>query len=118
MDAVVVLKTIARMCNSYGRCSAGCPLKGICVVCRDEDETHPELIIAAVEKWRKEHPAKTRQSEILKIFPNAPTDADGNIRIHPCVVDEKLRAETCGTGRCGNNECGECTREYWLEEIK
>ena len=81
MDADVILNTIASMCRSYGRCSDGCPLYGICI-CREQEEVNPELIVAAVEEWRNENQAKTRQSEFLKIVPNAYIDADGTVRIY------------------------------------
>lgn len=114
MDAVKYLRTYREVCNSFDNCQQ-CSL-GL-NLCSDRDIC-PKEYVDAVEKWAKEHPQKTRQSEFLKIVPNAYTDADGNIRIYPCAVDEKLRAEKCGTGKCGNKECGECTREYWLEEIE
>ena len=112
MDAVVVLKTIASMCRSYERCSDGCPLYGICI-CSTRYEANPELIVAAVEEWRKEHPAKTRQSEFLKIIPNTYIDTDGNIGVSPCAVDKKFREE-----KCGDYGCVECARKYWTEEIE
>lgn len=115
MDAVVVLKTIASMCRSYGSCSDGCPLHGICTCCTLY-EANPELIVAAVEEWRNVHKAKTRQSEFLKIVPDAPTDADGNVQIYPCLVDKKMKVEKCE--KCGNKKCKECTRKYWREEIE
>ena len=112
MDAVVVLKTIASMCKLYDRCSDGCPLYGICI-CREQDEVNPELIIAAVEEWRKEHQEKTRQTEFLKLVPNAYTDADGDVRIYPCAVDKKMWEE-----KCSDKGCTECRRKYWREAIE
>ena len=112
MGADVILNTIASMCRSYGRCSDGCPLYGICI-CREQDEVNPELIVAAVEEWRNERQAKTRQSEFLKIVPNAYIDTDGTVRIYPCSVDKKMWEE-----KCGNKGCTECRRKYWREEIE
>lgn len=116
MDAVEYLKQLKRVCNSFESCKecrqsiyAG----SICVLSDLKDE---KMAVEFVEKWAKDHPAKTRQSEFLKLVPNAYTDADGNIRIYPCAVDEKFREEKCGHER--DKTCTECTREYWTEEIK
>lgn len=71
-------------------------------------------IVAAVEKWAKEHPAKTRQSEFLKMFPNAPI-SHNTIDICPSKVDvlQKCPKVTPGT----LNMCVFCKRKYWLTEV-
>lgn len=76
MDAVEYLKEAKRMCDTVGDCRE-CPLNSSntvipCKLVRDNWElTNPEKIVAIVEKWALEHPKKTRQSEFLKMFPNA-----------------------------------------------
>ena len=58
MDAVKCIKEFNRMCRSYDCCSDGCPLKRRCILFRNpntDSETIEELV-AAVEKWSKEHP--------------------------------------------------------------
>lgn len=71
-------------------------------------------IVAAVEKWAKEHPAKTRQSEFLKMFPNAPF-SHNMIDICPSKVDvlQKCPKVTPST----LNMCVFCKRKYWLTEV-
>lgn len=71
-------------------------------------------IVAAVENWAKEHPAKTRQSEFLKMFPNAPF-SHNMIDICPSKVDvlQKCPKVTPGT----LNMCVFCKRKYWLTEV-
>lgn len=67
-----------------------------------------------VEQWAAEHPVKTRQSEFLKMFPNAPIYPNTGIaQLDPCVVDTTLRGH-CPTGR----GCAECRRKFWLAEVE
>lgn len=67
-----------------------------------------------VEKWAKEHPAKTRQSEFLKMFPDAPIYPDtGLVRVSPCQVDRAL----CGNCPTGTN-CIKCRKKFWLAEVE
>lgn len=63
-------------------------------------------------KW-KYKPKKTRQSEFLKMFPNAEL-AGSVINICPEYLDENY-------DRCGNYEgkpCIECQKDYWLQEVE
>lgn len=69
MDAENFIKTRRRMCGEYlgdGKCLK-CPVikTGGCDLERCEEEDL-DKIVAAVEKWASEHPAKTRQSEFLE----------------------------------------------------
>ena len=48
-----------------------------------------EEAVDAVERWANEHPVKTRQSELLKLFPNAKSDETGVSYICPRMVHEK-----------------------------
>ena len=66
--------------------------------------------VGIVEQWAKEHPMETRQSRLLKEFPNVIRTAERVIGICPKYVD---------TGaKCAGAGCEECKREYWSEEIK
>lgn len=69
--------------------------------------------VAQVEQWTKEHPVKTRQSEFLKMYPNAKIDDDGILYMGPCMLD------TVGYDdkRECVKQCNDCRREYWLQEI-
>ena len=82
MDAVEFLKESSRMCEAF---NDSCKNKdgnnfycGLRYEANKNEEScdayirnHPDKAVAIVEKWAKEHPQKTRQSELLKIFPNA-----------------------------------------------
>lgn len=113
MDAVEFLKTEKRMCESYGICS-GCPIRDEKhrerLSCDQYMREYPEKTVAIVEKWLAEHPIKTRQSEFLKMFPNAQTLRNGALVVCPKVIDLE-----CGIN-C-NKSCRDCRKEYWLEEI-
>lgn len=95
MDAVKYLKEIQRMCESIKECTDcpfhGCgltfPCKGTAKSAEYEDT---EKNVSIVEKWSADHPKKTRQSEFLKMFPNATLDVMGSIYICPIAVDENI----------------------------
>ena len=63
-----------------------------------------------VIKWAKDHPVKTRQSELLKMFPNAPFYR-GVVSIPPCSIEKEMQ------GNCLRSDCYECRRTYWLTEV-
>lgn len=70
-----------------------------------------EETVSKVEQWAKDHPVKTRQSEFLKMFPNASIDEDdGILCIRPCYVEEDIG---CTDGR----NCDGCRRKFWLAEV-
>ena len=65
-----------------------------------------------VERWAVAHPIKTRQSEFLKMFPDAPIYPDtGLVRVSPCQVDRAL----CGNCPTGTN-CIKWRKKFWLAE--
>lgn len=111
MDAFEFLKERKRMCNSYKGCG-GCPLeRGNCGLNTSTSNEECERIVATVEKWSKEHPRKTRQSEFLKQWPNASVNTDG-ILFCPKTVDS---AHIC---YCKDKGCGVCRREFWGQEVE
>ena len=114
MDAVEFLKTLSRMCNcECYNCEFKKRLSGFetCTVWR---KTHPEEAVAIAEMWEKEHPIKTRQSEFLKMFPDAPIYPDtGLVRVSPCQVDRAL----CGNCPTGTS-CIKCRKKFWLAEVE
>lgn len=112
MDAVEFLKTKVRMCENI-HCEA-CGLHSGNIYCVTYCFVHPDEAVAAVEKWAKEHPIKTRQSEFLKMFPNAPF-SHNMIDICPSKVDvlQKCPKVTPGT----LSMCEFCKREYWFAEV-
>ena len=75
------------------------------------DENTPEEIVAETEKWAKEHPVKTRQSEFLKLFPNAQTDS-GCLNACPMDVFGNTGID------CNKRTCFECKKAFWLAEVE
>lgn len=113
MDAVEFFKTVNRLCKNQG-CNE-CPIcnkkDGACMVGFDDDSIkNIEETISKVEQWEKEHPVNTRQSKFLRMFPNADLCRDV-IDISPCSIEKEMRK--C----CGDRDCGECKRTYWLAEV-
>lgn len=111
MDAVKYIKALRRLCESKRKCTE-CPLlnkeESYCIVDTGE---YAEKAVQIVEQWAKDHPVKTRQSEFLKMFPNAVIDEDNGILcIKPCKIDESIGC-TNGKG------CNDCYRKYWLTEV-
>lgn len=119
MDAVEFLKTKKRMCEkSIGTC-AGCPIRNETtrehIPCVNYMQEYPEKAVAIVEKWLAENPIKTRQSEFLKLFPDAKLDSNGISMIAPCHIEANLRdSEMCGK----MTSCPECRKSYWGEEVE
>ena len=114
MDAVEYIKELRRMCKMQKICN-GCPLRnnGTCIagLCDDGLCDEAEKAVQIVEEWAKEHPVKTRQSEFLKLFPNAVIDEnDGILGIRPCDIDERI-------GCTNEKGCDGCRRKYWLAEV-
>ena len=115
----------ARMCRTYATLGCYyCPLShcknGLNQVCGDLIRKHPDKANEIILNWCKEHPVKTRQSEFLKMFPNARTDSDGVIDIAPCTVEKgRCISDCCSCPReHGFSGCSECCKEYWLAEVE
>lgn len=77
-----------------------------------------ENVVDLVEKWSKENPVKTRQSEFLKMFPNVSIIANGTLRICPKSLD-KDRGCFYQFNNDGTKfvDCLGCRNQYWLEEV-
>lgn len=116
MDAITLLKTQKRICESYGGCD-GCPLikentgRGTPCFWVKSDKDYEEYI-GIVEKWMKENPVKTRQNLFLEKFPYANV-YDGTLIIKPCYVDYGLE-DYCYK----YEDCLDCKRAYWNEEVE
>lgn len=121
MDAVEYLKDRTRMTKAGdgvhgGLCEISCtecPLydenNGMKVNCEKLETLYPEKLVEIVEKWAAEHPRKTRQSEFLKMFPNATP-----FHIDPCNVDADMAIDS----KCRRKSCIECREEYWNTEVE
>ena len=114
------VKEYSRLCDAYrlpqkSACRTDCPFINMrCAFPENVNINHPERFEKTyniVEKWSDTHPVKTRQSEFLKMFPNAVIDEDNGILcIRPCDIDERIGC-TNGKG------CDDCFRKYWLTEV-
>ena len=119
MDAVEFFKTVNRLCENQS--CRECPVckEGVCIVMNmvrlDGGLVESiEETVSKVEQWAKDHPIKTRQSEFLKMFPNASIDRrDGILCIDPCAIDctKKDNKKYC------NMTCTACRKDYWNEEV-
>lgn len=117
MDAVKYIKTLRRLCKSQADCPE-CPLhenskEDGYVYCIADVSEYEEKAVQIVEQWAKDHPVKTRQSEFLKMFPNAMiNESDGILCVYPCDV-EGVKRIGCANGK----GCNDCRLEYWLAEV-
>lgn len=109
MDAVEYVKQRERMCNYYGDCGA-CPAQKI-IGCATIAKI--SQMVPIVEQWAKEHPVKTRQSELLKLFPETEM-IDDYVYICPSRFVEEYRE----VGQNCNMDCEKCKRDFWLKEIE
>lgn len=115
MDALKYLKEIHRMCESMKECT-DCPFHGcgLTFPCKGTAESaeykDAEKYISIVKKWSDEHPIKTRQSEFLKMFPNAKV-SNGVISICPKHIDSECGADC-------EEDCTNCRKNYWFAEVE
>lgn len=106
----------ARMCKTYHTNCPDCPMwNEVCTFCI-MDNTQVDKANEIILKWRKEHPIKpikTRQSEFLKMFPNADISYEGYLEIEPCNIEKSLFDNVT----CAPRDCEECKKNYWLAEV-
>lgn len=125
MDAVDFLNEAKRYCK-WCKNTTQDGKKRLCEVCYFEKlnnifNLHPmayRKFVEIVEQWAKEHPVKTRQSEFLKMFPEASMLNDEYLNICPAQISSECRDKE--TGGCYDPEmdCCKCKRDFWLKEIK
>ena len=118
MDAVEYLKAWTRMCYKHNPYCKECPI-GKEVHRRSSsyrtfENDNPEEAVEIVEKWAAEHPRKTRQSEFLKMFPNAALD-NGTIRACPQLIEGEDNYNCIYDN--GIPSCINCCKQYWLAEV-
>ena len=118
MDTVNFLKNVTRMCHSgVGGCF-DCKLwdieKNDCRVLSHGDKKYYENTIKIVEEFAVGHPAKTRQSEFLKMYPKADLT-----HLFPCEVETDKKSVLCAK-YTGDYDvcCSKCWKDYWLSEIE
>ena len=106
MDAVEFIKQVRRMGKQKG--------ESICFKLEEKDTE----IVSRVEKWAKEHPVKTRQSEFLKQWPDAEIGDDGYPSVAPCQLYKDMEEKDENGACCKTLGCGICRRDFWLKEIE
>ena len=124
MDAVEYEKVRFRMCRTNrlkkGSCE-GCGAYNreinkcnffVALLESQDDEDIIKKNIATVEKWSKDNPIKTRQSEFLKMFPKVPMK-DDVIDICPATVVKGLK----NAEHCNHILCEDCRKAFWLMEV-
>lgn len=123
-------KEMQRLCKQRGgtcddsKCGHDCPLCAL--PCCADRKTMASVtaadfaeMYAAVEKWSNANPAKTRQSEFLKAYPDAKINTyTGAIAILPCEIDGKLTIEHCKKYSQCANECDACVWDWWMEVLE
>lgn len=117
MDAVEFIKAIDRLCKAQKDC-CDCPLRehacdeNVSTIMKHYDVESVQKMVQICEQWAKDHPVKTRQSEFLKMFPNA-VIKNGAIAICPRNVCESYTPED----GCIYTACGLCRKRFWLAEV-
>lgn len=116
MDALEFLRERKRMCNLRKHCE-GCPLErdGCGLGTSTPDEEY-EKFIATVERWSREHPSKTRQTELLNMFPDAHVSENGSLYICPASVSSAYR-DANGNCKVRRLKCADCRKEFWSQEV-
>lgn len=115
MTAVEYLKTKHRILkpDEKGFCSIGCtecPFycrnNGSGVGCSDFERMHPEKVVAIVQKWGEEHPAKTVLQDFLEKHPDALVDTITGV---PFVCADMVGyGEYSGCLKVGSGGCRTC----------
>lgn len=121
MDAVEFIRERNRMCDYYAK-NGG--LAG-CVDCQMYDavcnsiRAVTDAYIDIVEKWSREHPRKTRQSEFLKQWPEAKKAEDGVLCIRPCFLMADYQKESCKDTYIDEwgSDCYPCVSKFWMQEV-
>lgn len=106
MDAVECMKAVTRMLKSG---TIDCAIQKYISSQKKNDY---EGMVEAAEQWAAEHPVKTRQSEFLKLFPEANVDQAECLYINPCHIFGKKVPE------CAGHTCSECRKKFWLAEVE
>lgn len=113
MDAVKFTRAAMRMCNDYYSKCWSCPAGDdtSCKLDSSYSAISAEEKVAIVEQWAERHPAKTRQSEFLKHYPNAKIILGC---LDACPMDVFGDTEA----NCNRQPCYECKKAFWLAEVE
>lgn len=105
MDAIEFLKAAKRRYESN-------PDKNFSAIYLDLPDF--EDYVKGVEEWAKEYPVKTRQTEFLRMFPDAQIRRDGYIDIAPCNLYKGIH-EKCSKS---SMKCDECYKKFLGKEVE
>lgn len=111
MDALEFIKAIKQML------SAGANNSTVQKYISAYKKNDCEGMVKAAEQWAAEHPAKTRQSEFLKLFPRAGPTKDGVLSICPNAFSPVYKDER-GLCKWHYADCDNCCRQFWLAEVE
>ena len=100
----------ARMCKTYHTNCPACPMWNEVCTFYIMDNTQVDKANEIIIKWCEEHPIKTRQDKLLKMFPNAQKLNTGILSICPKIVDKTLDMNC-------SRLCSGCYKDYWLAEV-
>lgn len=116
MSEVSILKDYARMCNTLIKNCEQCGLNGGLHYdgCQENILENPKKAVEIIKEWAKENPIKTRQSEMLKMFPMTRLDEEGVIAIDSCYVDMNMAKDP----RCKDLDCRICRATFWGTEVE
>lgn len=114
MDAVKFTRAAMRMCNAYYSKCWSCPAGDdtSCKLDSSYSAISAEEKVTIVEQWAERHPAKTRQSEFLKHYPNA------RILTHGCLNACPMDVFSDADINCNAQPCHECKKAFWMQEVE
>lgn len=118
MDTVKFIEERNRMCKSFDAGCQKCPAFNaceyeLCCAVGQLSTLDATAQVAIVEEWAAAHPRKTRQSVFLEQYPEAMIDREDMLSVCPQYIDRNLE---CRRGRDG--DCGDCRREFWMQEVE
>lgn len=119
MDDLEFLIERNRMCESFNRCSDGCPAwGGSCKLETGTDlECESDKQVEIVKDWAAAHQRKTRQSVFLEQYPEAQIDNNGVLGVCPAPIFHSHRTDGGGCIDL-NRKCTDCRREFWSQEVE
>lgn len=112
MDAVEFLRAKDRICGD-SECET-CILKAECFDYYHLSTHYWNEMVATVEHWVRDNPERTRQTELLKMFPDCKMDS-GVPAICPKAVDKNYKGDCniCEGSFC----CADCRDAYWSVRV-
>lgn len=118
MDAIEFIKERQRLCQTYV-CCLECPAGNGNYGCKFNTASGYDATeqIRLLEDWSAAHPLRTRQYELLKLYPETALDENGVISICPNALFLAYRNKN---GGCNNPDstCPDCRKEFWLKEME